>query len=175
MQFHQLNNPKDIALAEDARFLASALMHLLEQETSPPVREVLKQLSESSDSTHIIAEALPKLNRKQTQNLIIACSLFAQILNIAEDTHHERRRRAHEEEGISIHSGSLHDTINKLKIENISQTFLQDQLNQTTVAAVMTAHPTEVQRQATLNFHRRIRALLPRREYCINQEELDEL
>lgn len=175
MQFHQLNNPKDTALAEDARFLASALMRLLEQETSPPVREVLKQLSESSDSTRIIAEALPKLNRKQTQNLIIACSLFAQILNIAEDTHHERRRRVHEEEGTSAQSGSLHDTINKLKVENVSQAFLQDQLNQTTVAAVMTAHPTEVQRQATLNFHRRIRALLPRREHCISQEEHDEL
>lgn len=39
----------------------------------------------------------------------------------------------------------------------------------------MTAHPTEVQRQATLNFHRRIRALLPRREHCISQEEHDEL
>ncbi len=39
----------------------------------------------------------------------------------------------------------------------------------------MTAHPTEVQRQATLISHRKIRALLPRREFCRSAEELGDL
>lgn len=175
MHFHQLNNPKDTELAEDARFLVEILMNLLEKETSRPVREVLQKLANSSDSTSIIAEALPKLNRQQTQNLIIACSLFAQILNIAEDTHHERRRRVHEEEGSSRAEGSLADVVRKLQAEHIDRETLQAQLDQTSISAVLTAHPTEVQRQATLNFHRRIRALLPQRTQCAGQAELDEL
>ncbi|MDO5059366.1 MAG: phosphoenolpyruvate carboxylase [Neisseria sp.] len=175
ISFEQLNNPKDFALAEDARFLAEALMRMLAEETSPPVREVLTRLAKSADSTAIVAEALPKLNRRQTENLIIACSLFAQILNIAEDTHHERRRRIHEKDGSAAQAGSFADLLGKLSAAGVSDGRIQAQLDQTSVAAVLTAHPTEVQRQTTLNFHRRIRALLPRRELCVNEEEREEL
>ncbi|WP_329541447.1 phosphoenolpyruvate carboxylase, partial [Kingella kingae] len=59
--------------------------------------------------------------------------------------------------------------------QNISSTQLQNVLNNTQVNPVMTAHPTEVQRQATLISHRKIRALLPRREFCRSAEELGDL
>ncbi|WP_107688733.1 phosphoenolpyruvate carboxylase [Neisseria wadsworthii] len=175
MQFHQINNPKDAPLAEDAAFLGQALIRMLENETSEAVISVVKQLAESQDSTRIIAAALPNLNAKQTQNLIIACSLFSQMLNIAEDVHHQRRRRAYEQSSSQHAEGSVSGLIKKLKNVGIDEATLQNQLEQTTVAAVLTAHPTEVQRQATLNFHRRIRTLLPLREQCIGQDELNSL
>ncbi|WP_230471585.1 phosphoenolpyruvate carboxylase, partial [Kingella kingae] len=63
----------------------------------------------------------------------------------------------------------------KFQAQNISSTQLQNVLNNTQVNPVMTAHPTEVQRQATLISHRKIRALLPRREFCRSAEELGDL
>ena len=52
---------------------------------------------------------------------------------------------------------------------------MQQQLDNTVVTAVLTAHPTEVQRQTVLSFNRRIRALLPQRERCTNPEALAQL
>ena len=175
MQLHILNNPKDAPLVEDAAFLKAALFDLLQRETTPAVADTLAALAEAEEGSSIIKAALPALNEQQTQNLIIACGLFAQILNIAEDVHHERRRRAHENAGSAPVEGSLAETVHKLQTHNIDAAAMQSQLARTHIAAVLTAHPTEVQRQATLNFHRRIRALLPQREYCNSPEALAEL
>ena len=175
MQLHILNNPKDAPLVEDAAFLKAALFDLLQRETTPAVADTLAALAEAEEGSSIIKAALPALNEQQTQNLIIACGLFAQILNIAEDVHHERRRRAHENAGSAPVEGSLAETVHKLQTHNIDAAAMQSQLARTHIAAVLTAHPTEVQRQATLNFHRRIRALLPQREHCNSPEALAEL
>ncbi|OSI23955.1 phosphoenolpyruvate carboxylase [Neisseria dumasiana] len=175
MRLDILSNPKDEPLAADAEFLTQSLFKLLHNETTEIVLNTVKQLAESDDSSAIIEEVLPKLSERQTQNLILACGLFSQMLNIAEDVHHERRRLAHEHAGSSAASGSVADTVCKLKAHQISSEALQKQLDQTHIAAVLTAHPTEVQRQATLNFHRRIRTLLPRYERCNSAEELEEL
>ncbi|MDO1510062.1 MULTISPECIES: phosphoenolpyruvate carboxylase [unclassified Neisseria] len=175
MQLHILNNPKDAALAADAAFLKQALFKLLQNETTDAVLNTVKALSDAEDSSAVIEKILPQLDEKQTQNLIIACGMFAQILNIAEDVHHERRRLAHESAGTSAAEGSLVETVRKLRKHHIDADTLQKQLDQTHIAAVLTAHPTEVQRQATLNFHRRIRMLLPQREFCRSAEALEEL
>ena len=175
MQLHILNNPKDAPLAADAEFLSEALFNLLQKETSPTVLAAVKAIARDDGGSDNIAALLPELDETQTQNLILACGLFAQMLNIAEDVHHERRRQIHESAGHSAIEGSLTETVRRIKAAGISAETLQTQLDHTHIAAVLTAHPTEVQRQATLNFHRRIRALLPQREHCIGREALAEL
>lgn len=144
MQLHILNNPKDAPLVEDAAFLKAALFDLLQRETTPAVADTLAALAEAEEGSSIIKAALPALNEQQTQNLIIACGLFAQILNIAEDVHHERRRRAHENAGSGPVEGSLAETVHKLQTHNIDAATMQSQLARTHIAAVLTAHPTEV-------------------------------
>lgn len=172
MQLHILNNPKDAALAADAEFLKQSLFNLLHEEASPLVVETVKLLSTSDDSAALIEKVLPQLDEQQTHDLTLACGLFAQILNIAEDVHHERRRQIHEEAGHSGAEGSLTETVRKLKAGKVNGKSVQKQLDNTVVTAVLTAHPTEVQRQTVLNFNRRIRALLPQRERCTNAEAL---
>ena len=110
MQLHILNNPKDAALAADAEFLKQSLFNLLHEEASPLVVETVKLLSTSDDSAALIEKVLPQLDEQQTHDLTLACGLFAQILNIAEDVHHERRRQIHEEAGHSGAEGSLTET-----------------------------------------------------------------
>ena len=175
MQLHILNNPKDAALAADAEFLKQSLFNLLHEEASPLVVETVKLLSTSDDSAALIEKVLPQLDEQQTHDLTLACGLFAQILNIAEDVHHERRRQIHEDAGHSAAEGSLTETVRKLKAGKVNGKALQQQLDNTVVTAVLTAHPTEVQRQTVLSFNRRIRALLPQRERCTNPEALAQL
>lgn len=175
MQLHILNNPKDAALAADAEFLKQSLFNLLHEEASPLVVETVKLLSTSDDSAALIEKVLPQLDEQQTHDLTLACGLFAQILNIAEDVHHERRRQIHEEAGHNSAEGSLTETVRKLKAGKVNGKALQQQLDNTVVTAVLTAHPTEVQRQTVLSFNRRIRALLPQRERCTNHDALAQL
>ena len=175
MQLHILNNPKDAALAADAEFLKQSLFNLLHEEASPLVVETVKLLSTSDDSAALIEKVLPQLDEQQTHDLTLACGLFAQILNIAEDVHHERRRQIHEEAGHNSAEGSLTETVRKLKAGKVNGKAVQQQLDNTVVTAVLTAHPTEVQRQTVLSFNRRIRALLPQRERFTNPEALAQL
>ena len=175
MQLHILNNPKDAALAADAEFLKQSLFNLLHEEASPLVVETVKLLSTSDDSAALIEKVLPQLDEQQTHDLTLACGLFAQILNIAEDVHHERRRQVYEDAGSSGAEGSLAETVRKLRAGKINGKTVQQQLDNTVVTAVLTAHPTEVQRQTVLSFNRRIRALLPRRERCANADALTAL
>lgn len=175
MQLHILNNPKDAALAADAEFLKQSLFNLLHEEASPLVVETVKLLSTSDDSAALIEKVLPQLDERQTYDLTLACGLFAQILNIAEDVHHERRRQIHEDAGHNAAEGSLTETVRRLKAGKTDGKTVQRQLDNTSVTAVLTAHPTEVQRQTVLNFNRRIRALLPQRERCTNADALARL
>ena len=175
MQLHILNNPKDAALAADAEFLKQTLFNLLHEEASPLVVETVKLLSTSDDSAALIEKVLPQLDEQQTHDLTLACGLFAQILNIAEDVHHERRRQIHEDAGHNSAEGSLTETVRKLKAGKVNGKAVQQQLDNTVVTAVLTAHPTEVQRQTVLSFNRRIRALLPQRERCTNPDALAQL
>ncbi|MDO5638703.1 MAG: phosphoenolpyruvate carboxylase [Neisseria sp.] len=175
MQLHILNNPKDAPLAADAEFLTRALFNLLQNETTDTVLNAIKAIARDDHGGNNIEALLPELNESQTQNLILACGLFAQMLNIAEDVHHERRRQIHESAGHSAIEGSLAETVRRIQAVGLNAEAVQAQLDHTHIAAVLTAHPTEVQRQATLNFHRRIRALLPQREYCASEEALAEL
>ena len=175
MQLHILNNPKDAALAADAEFLKQSLFNLLHEEASPLVVETVKLLSTSDDSAALIEKVLPQLDEQQTHDLTLACGLFAQILNIAEDVHHERRRQVYEDAGSSGAEGSLAETVRKLRAGKINGKTVQHQLDNTVVTAVLTAHPTEVQRQTVLSFNHRIRALLPRRERCANADALTAL
>ncbi|HFC8518442.1 TPA: phosphoenolpyruvate carboxylase [Neisseria weaveri] len=175
MQLHILNNPKDAPLAADAEFLKQSLFDLLRQEASPLVLETVQALSEAADCGAVIENVLPKLDEQQIHDLTLACGMFAQILNIAEDVHHERRRQIHESAGSQAAEGSLADTVRKLRANRIDAETVQKQLSELHVAAVLTAHPTQVQRQAALNFHRRIRFLLPKRECCNSADALGEL
>ena len=175
MQLSLLNNPKDAELLADAEFMTASLYAVLENHADEIVVNALKILAKAQDSSKIITELLPSLSDEQTENLITAVGIFAQILNIAEDVHHERRRLVHEQQGSAAQDGSIAETVRKLQAEQIAQEVVQDVLNHTQVSPVLTAHPTEVQRQAVLVSHRKIRELLPRRELCRSADEMGEL
>lgn len=159
------DHEKDRPLLDDVAFLSQATQAVLAECTSQSVQDTVSALLAGNDPKAVIEAALPNLNDDQLENLIRACSLFAQVLNIAEDAHHERRRRAHDNNDEAPAKSSFAHVLALLTEQNIDAATVQQQLNHTTVAAVLTAHPTEVQRQTILNFHRRIRMLLSERNH----------
>ena len=169
-----LSNPKDAPLLADVSYLSGALLDVLQHETNANVIAVLNELLKTQDATATLHKWLPQLDEAQTEQLIRACSLFAQVFNIAEDAHHERRRLSHEQSGNNERQGSLRATVNALK-PHLNTAQLQAALNQTQISAVLTAHPTEVQRQTILGINRRIRTILDQRGHTLSRQDSEDL
>ena len=170
---HLTDNPKDAPLLADAERMIQSLYAMLHRHADKIVADTVRILAEAEDGSAVIEALLPSLSHAQTENLITACGMFAQVLNIAEDVHHRRRRRVRESEG-SAAQGSLAAAVRRFQEHGITQQQVQQMLDGCSIGAVLTAHPTEVQRQAVLASHRKIRALLLRREYCTGAEEVEQ-
>ncbi len=154
-----LDNDKDLPLLDDISLLSRLLLQVIEKQTSAPVKATIDALLHGDNPQTTIQAILPTLSTEQRKNLIRACGLFSQVFNIAEDMHHERRRLAHAHDEHAAKSSFAH-VIEELKQQGIADNELQRQLDSTHVSAVLTAHPTEVQRQTVLSLHRQIRGLL---------------
>ncbi len=166
-----LANPKDAPLLDDVSFLSEALLAVLRTETPEKVLDGLDALLNSTQPQAELASLLPQLSTNEIEDLIRACSLFAQVFNIAEDTHHERRRLAYENESYTPAPGSLAASLSKIQSNQFSAEAMEQELKNMHVAAVLTAHPTEVQRQTILSLHRQIRSILTRRNHNPSKSE----
>ena len=111
-----------------------------------------------------LAALLDPLPRDATQVVVRAFASFLQLANIAEDEHHTRRRRAHDLAGSPPREGSLMHALDALAEAGVGGEAIAGFFARAVVAPVLTAHPTEVQRQSLLRNHRDIAALLERRE-----------
>lgn len=165
-----LGNEKDLPLLAETKLLSDALIRVIKSQTSAAVTQTINDLLAGENPKQTIEQILPTLDDIQTENLIRACSLFAQMFNIAEDRHHERRRRAHEHDAVPSRS-SFESVLAQIQEQGVSGEQLTEQLESTSVAAVLTAHPTEVQRQSILNFHRRIREVLSQHSHSSGYQQ----
>ena len=151
---------KDAPLLQDVKLLEQILLEIMGSKMSQQSLAAFNLLLYEEIDKKALPDLLAALNLAEIGEVIRACSLFAQVLNIAEDLHHERRRRIYESENGSILRGSLEDILNKIKSGSIDAGLLQDTLNHSHISAVLTAHPTEVQRQTILSLLRKIFNLL---------------
>ena len=117
-----------------------------------------------TDLKRSLAIELNGLTIEQTLNVVRAFSHFSLLANIAEDRHQNRRRRAHRLAGSPAQSGSLRNALETLAARAIAPTQIQDWLRQVTISAVLTAHPTEVQRKTVLDCEREITRLMTQLE-----------
>lgn len=159
-----LDSDKDAPLLAETKLLSELIVKVIESQTSQLVTNLVHQLLSGDNPKTTITEALPKLDETQTENLIRACGLFAQMFNIAEDRHHERRREAYELAD-TVSPNSFAGVLADIKAQGVQTEQLQQQLETMQVSAVLTAHPTEVQRQSVLGMHRKIRQLLDKHSH----------
>ncbi len=170
-------NDKDLPLREDIRLLGrllgdavrdqegDAVFELVEQTRQAAVRFAREGHDQDRARLHELLDTLPP---PVMLSVVRAFAYFLQFANIAEDTHRARRRRVHEMEGSPPREGTLAFAIDAVRaaIGNDAdacarlQAFFADAL----VVPVLTAHPTEVQRQSTQVAMQQIADLLEQRD-----------
>ena len=173
MSEHAHDTSKDEPLRNDIRLLGRVLGDTVREQEGEAVFDIVERVRQTAvrfardgDPTARaeLASLLDPLPGDTTQAVVRAFSYFLQLTNIAEDEHHIRRRRAHDLAGSPPREGSLVHALDTLAAANVSPEALADFFAHALVAPVLTAHPTEVQRQSLIRNHRDIAHLLDQRE-----------
>ncbi|MBI2313619.1 MAG: phosphoenolpyruvate carboxylase [Betaproteobacteria bacterium] len=175
---------KDLPLREDVRLLGRLLGDTLREQEGEAQFQLVETIRRTAvrfrrdqdpEAKALLEQILDRLDHRATIAVARAFTFFSQFSNIAEDQHHNRRRRAHLAAGSRPQEGSLPYALERLKENGIGAgdvvKFLEDAL----VSPVLTAHPTEVQRKSTLDGQRLIARLLSERDrMTLTPEELAE-
>ncbi|GEQ78135.1 phosphoenolpyruvate carboxylase [Comamonas testosteroni] len=163
---------KDLPLIEDIRFLGRILGDVIRDHEGPGTYDLVEQVRKLSvsfrrdadqEADKALKKLLTELSAEQTVSVIRAFTYFSHLANLAEDCHHIRRRAFHERAG-SLQEGSIAVAMDRLRSSGIKADSIARALAQSYVAPVLTAHPTEVQRQSILSAERTIARLLAERD-----------
>jgi phosphoenolpyruvate carboxylase len=169
-------DPKDVPLWEDTRLLGRTLGAVLRARTGDTgyarveaIRQTAVRFHRASpaEATPILGELhalVDGLDVDATLTVVRAFSYFSLLANIAEDVHQNRRRRAHRLAGDPPPPGSVAHALARLDAEGVGGAAITDFLARASVTPVLTAHPTEVQRQSILDIQSAIAGLLAHRE-----------
>ncbi len=177
MHLAALDTNKDEPLRNDIRLLGRILGDTVREQEGDAIFDIVERVRqtavrfardgdpEAGKTTRAeLAALLDPLSRDTTQAVVRAFSYFLQLANIAEDEHHIRRRRAHDLAGSPPREGSLVHALDQLDESKVAPETIADFFANAVVAPVLTAHPTEVQRQSLIRNHRDIAHLLDQRE-----------
>ncbi|HVL75682.1 MAG TPA: phosphoenolpyruvate carboxylase [Noviherbaspirillum sp.] len=172
---------KDAPLKEDIRLLGRLLGTVLREQEGEDVFQVVETIRQTAVRFRRESDAgagadldrlLKKLTREQTISVVRAFSYFSHLANIAEDQHHNRRRRAHQLAGSEPQRGSIAFALTKLDQAGVSGQAVRHFFRDALIAPVLTAHPTEVQRKSILDAERGIARLLAERDTPLTPKEL---
>ncbi|MFC5473855.1 phosphoenolpyruvate carboxylase [Paraherbaspirillum soli] len=172
---------KDAPLKEDIRLLGRLLGDVLRDQEGDAVFDVVETIRQTAvrfrresdqQAGADLDKLLKKLTRDQTNSVVRAFSYFSHLANIAEDQHHNRRRRAHLLAGSAAQAGSVAHALSKLDDAGVSGSSIRGFLKDALISPVLTAHPTEVQRKSILDAERDIARLLAERDRPLTPKEL---
>ncbi len=174
-------NDKDQPLKEDIRLLGRLLGNVLREQEGEDVFHVVETIRQTavhfrretdSGAGAELDKLLRKLTRDQTNAVVRAFSYFSHLANIAEDRHHNRRRRAHLLAGSAAQQGSIAWALERLNQDGVQGAAVRRFFHEALVSPVLTAHPTEVQRKSILDAEREIARLLAERDLPLTPREL---
>ncbi len=150
---------KDAPLRKDIRLLGRILGDTVREQEGEDTFLVVERIRQASIRFHRdnetgarreLAAILDGLDSDQTLAIVRAFSYFSHLANIAEDQHHIRRNRAHVLHRSAPRPGSLAHAFQRARAAAIDGETLAKFFDGALVSPVLTAHPTEVRRQATL-------------------------
>ena len=121
-------------------------------------RDALAQAKQALD------HELDGLDIDRVLDVVRAFSYFSVLANIAEDRHQNRRRRAHRLAGSPPQEGGIAHAVATVVARGVPPETIAAWRDRARVDAVLTAHPTEVQRKSILDTQRQIAGLLAERE-----------
>lgn len=164
---------KDAPLKEDIRLLGRLLGDVLRDQEGEQVFDIVETIRQTAvrfrrdddpDAAEELTTMLHALTRDQTISVVRAFSYFSHLANIAEDQHHNRRRRAHLLAGSAPRAGSVGHALARLVEAGVEQHTVEAFFRDALISPVLTAHPTEVQRKSILDAEHDIARLLAERD-----------
>jgi phosphoenolpyruvate carboxylase len=152
------------------------VFQLVENTRRAAIRFAREGRPEDRAALHELLDALPP---DTMLSVVRAFAYFLQLANIAEDTHRSRRRRAHEVMASPAREGTLAFALDAVRDaigdDAVARARLHAFFADALVSPVLTAHPTEVQRQSTQVAMQQIADLLDARDrMTLTPEEHEE-
>jgi phosphoenolpyruvate carboxylase len=161
----------DAPLRDDIRLLGRVLGEVIGEQAGQDVLDLVEstrveafKIRRSEVDRAQLARRLSGLDIRSANHVIRAFSHFSVLANLAEDVHHERRRRFHRREGSPPQAGSLAATMALLDQANLKADVVARELTGALVCPVVTAHPTEVRRRTISQVQRHITDLIRKRD-----------
>src|SRR4051794_2445876 len=158
-------------LRDDIRLLGRVLGEVIGEQAGADVLELVEstrveafRIRRSEVDRAGLAGRLAALDPRSANHVIRAFSHFSLLANLAEDLHHERRRRFHQREGSPPQKGSLAGTFTLLDQAGLDAGTVARELAGALVSPVVTAHPTEVRRKTISQVQRHITDLIRERD-----------
>ncbi|MEK7768995.1 MAG: phosphoenolpyruvate carboxylase, partial [Pseudomonadota bacterium] len=164
---------KDLPLREDIRLLGRMLGDTLREQEGEPTFTLVENIRQTAirfrreqdpKARQELDAILNQLSNKATVAVVRAFSYFSQLSNIAEDIHHNRRRRAHLCAGSPPQAGSVALALDRVLSSGADGAALAKFFAKAVVSPVLTAHPTEVQRRSILDWQLTIAHLMNERD-----------
>ena len=164
---HGSPEEKESLLREDRRLLGRLLGEVIRSQAGDAALERIERIRQTAVRFHREERSRAELERElnaldlnETLQLVRAFSYFSHLLNIAEDEQQHRRRRAHADAGSPRRPGSFSYALDRAREAGVDAPALLQWFERARVSPVLTAHPTEVQRQSILDCEREIARLL---------------
>jgi phosphoenolpyruvate carboxylase len=161
----------DAPLRDDIRLLGRVLGEVIGEQAGPDVLKLVEstrveafKIRRSELDRAELAARLDGLDIRSANHVIRAFSHFSLLANLAEDVHHERRRRFHRREGSPPQKGSLAASLELLDQADLEADDVARELTGALVCPVFTAHPTEVRRKTISDVQRQVTDLIRQRD-----------
>ncbi|MDH4324078.1 MAG: phosphoenolpyruvate carboxylase [Betaproteobacteria bacterium] len=146
-------------LREDRRLLGRLLGDVVREQAGAAIFDTIERIRQSAVGFHRaegdrarLEAQLNALDIEQTLHVVRAFSYFSLLVNIAEDAHAQR-----EDAG---GPGTFAHALQRIAEAGVGREALAASLERARVSPVLTAHPTEVQRQSVLDCEREIARLV---------------
>ncbi|MEO7360836.1 MAG: phosphoenolpyruvate carboxylase, partial [Gemmatimonadaceae bacterium] len=162
---------KDLPLRDDIRLLGRILGDTVREQQGDEVFDIVENVRQTgvrfaregkAEDRVKLGALLLDLPQETIVSVVRAFAYFLQLANIAEDAHLIRRRRAHDIAGDRPTRGTVAHAM--LAIAPRDSEALLEFFATASISPVLTAHPTEVQRQSIQRAMQAIAALLDRQE-----------
>ena len=169
---------KNRPLIEDVRLVGRILGDVIREQEGDAAYALIERIRQLAVADRIADDAkagraldrlLVGLTIDQAVSVVRAFSYFSHLANLAEDRDHVRRLHA-ETKPVD---GTLARTFQRLRKHRIDDERIAHLLQHAHLSPVLTAHPTEVQRQSVLDAERAIALLLAERDALVATPDRD--
>jgi len=160
------------SLREDIRFVGRLLGETIGEQSGAAIVALIEDIrrtavrfrrEQDQEARHELEARLRELGNEDCLVCVQAATLFAQLSNIVEDLHTNRRER-HRGSAAAAPAGSIEAALARLAAVGVGAAPIVRFLRTARVEPVLTAHPTEVRRKSILDRQREIARLLAERD-----------